>query len=97
MEHWKSVKYIMCYLNGTRNYGLLYEKDEETNLVRYSNAEWADDLNDQKSASGYLFKLSGAAVIWRSKRQTCVSLCTTEAEYMALASAAQVAVWMQRR
>ena len=31
MERWKSVKH-MRYLNGTRNYGLLYEK-EETNLV----------------------------------------------------------------
>ena len=26
MEHWKSIKHIMRYLNGTRNYGLLYDK-----------------------------------------------------------------------
>lgn len=33
---------------------------------------------------------------WRSKKQSCVALSTAEAEYMALASAAQEAVWMQQ-
>ena len=27
MEHWKSIKHIMRYLNGTRNYGLLYDRE----------------------------------------------------------------------
>ena len=34
-------------------------------------------------------------VSWRSKKQTCVALSTAEAEYMALASAGQEAVWMR--
>lgn len=32
---------------------------------------------------------------WRSKKQTCVALSTAEAEYVALASAAQEAMWMR--
>ena len=60
----------------------------------YSDADWAGDLDDQRSTSGYLFHLSGAAVSWRSKRQTCIALSTAEGEYMALASAVQEAVWM---
>ena len=32
---------------------------------------------------------------WRSKKQSCVALSTAEAEYMALSSAAQVAVWLR--
>ena len=31
---------------------------------------------------------------WRSKKQTCVALSTAETDYIALASAAQEAVWM---
>ena len=27
VEHWKSIKHIMRYLNGTWNYGLLYDKE----------------------------------------------------------------------
>ena len=49
-----------------------------------------------ESTSGYLFKLSGAAISWRSKKQTCVALSMAEAEYMALASAAQEAMWLQQ-
>ena len=96
MEHWKSIKHIMRYLNGTRNYGFLYDKEKVMDFIGYSDADWAGDLDDRMSTSGYVFKLSGAAVSWRSKKQSCVSLSTAEAEYMALASAAQEAVWMQR-
>ena len=67
MEHWKSIKHIMHYLNGTRNYGLLYDKEKVTDFMGYSDADWAGDLDDRRSTSGYLFKLSGAAVSWRSK------------------------------
>ena len=86
----------MRYLRGTRNYGLLYSKDGSKDILGYSDADWAGDVNDRKSTSGYLYLISGAAVSWRSKKQTCVALSTAEAEYMALASAAQEAMWMRQ-
>jgi hypothetical protein len=43
-----------------------------------------------------MFQIGGAAVSWRSNKQSCVALSTAEAEYIALASAAQEAVWMRR-
>ena len=64
----------------------------ELRLNVYSDADWAGDINDRKSTSGYLFHISRAAVSWRSKKQTCVALSTAEVEYMALASAAQEAM-----
>lgn len=30
-----------------------------------SDADWAGNINDRKSTSGYLFKICGAAVSWR--------------------------------
>ena len=62
----------------------------------YSDADWAGDLGDRKSTSGYLYQISGGAVTWRSKKQSCVALSTAEAEYMALSSAAQEAVWLRQ-
>ncbi len=58
--------------------------------------EWECDVDDRRSMSGYMFQISGAAVSWRSKKQSCVVLSTAEAEYMALASATQEAVWMRK-
>ena len=42
-----------------------------------------------------MFQCCGAAVSWRSCKQSCVALSTAEAEYVALAAAAQEAVWLQ--
>ena len=58
MEHWKFIKHIMHYLNGTWNYGLLYDKEKVTDFIGYSDADWAGDLDDRRSTSGYVFKLS---------------------------------------
>ena len=40
--------------------------------------------------------IGGAAISWRSQKQTCVALSTAEAEYVALASATQEAVWLKQ-
>ena len=32
-EHWKVVKWVMRYLNGTLEYGLMYGKNQEANEV----------------------------------------------------------------
>ena len=62
----------------------------------YSDSDWAGDLNDRKSMSGYIFMLSGAGISWRSKKQTSVALSTAEAEYIALSSSVQEAIWLKQ-
>ena len=94
--HWVAVKRIFRYLRGTIQLGLLYSKEAETEaLTGYTDADWGGDCNDYKSTTGYLFQIGGTAVTWKSKKQSCVALSTAEAEYMALSSAAQEAVWMR--
>ena len=93
-QHWVAVKRIMRYLNGTINHGLLY--DNVSKLTGFSDANWAGDLDDRKSTSGYIFTMSGGPISWLSKKQTCVALSTAESEYMALSLAAQESVWIKR-
>ena len=97
-EHWTAKKRIIRYLKGTTSYGLEYSRngDDKSILSGYSDADWAGDINDRKSTSVYLFMMSGAAKSWKSRKQTCVALSTAEAEYVALASAAQEAAWMRQ-
>ena len=95
-SHWTAVKRIFRYLRGTTHLGLLYGKSSETSdLIGYSDSDWGGDSNDYKSTTGYLFQIAGTAVTWKSKKQSCVALSTAEAEYMALSSAAQEAVWIR--
>ena len=95
-EHWTAVKRVMRYLKVTIGYGLLYSNECNSECVGYSDADWAGDLTDYKSTSGYVFTFGGAAVSWKSKKQESVALSTAEAEYMALSMAAQEATWMRR-
>ena len=95
-NHWSAVNRIMRYLKGTLNLSLLYTKQDTSKCVGYSDSDWGGDLDDRKSTSGYLFKISGGPVSWRSKKQSCVVLSTAESEFMALASAGQEAVWVQQ-
>ena len=43
-----------------------------------------------------MFLLGGAAISWKSSKQTCVALSTAEAEYVSLAAAAQEGIWLQQ-
>ena len=95
-EHWTALKRVFRYLKGTTTHGILYSQNNSGECVGYSDADWAGDINDRKSTSGYVFQISGAPVTWRSKKQSCVALSTAEAEYIALSSAAQEAIWLRR-
>ncbi|XP_020080151.1 uncharacterized protein LOC109703839 [Ananas comosus] len=65
-------------------------------LIGYSDADWAGDLDERKSTSGYAFLLGNGAITWSSKKQTCIALSTMEAEFVACSAAAQEAIWMRR-
>ena len=43
-----------------------------------------------------IVKVGGTAISQSSRKQTCVALSTTEAEYIALFNAAQESIWLQQ-
>lgn len=52
-------------------------------------------MDTRRSTTGYVFKVYGGVVAWKSRRQPTVALSTTEAEYMASADAARQAIWLK--
>ena len=57
---WTSVKRILRYLKGTAAYCLMLKCSKEgfPVLEGFSDANWAGDLQDRKSVSGYVIQLS---------------------------------------
>lgn len=92
--HWKCAKRVLRYLKGTKSYVLKFSENNQK-LERFADADWGSNGRDRKSYTGFLFKLSGAAVAWESKKQKTVALSTTEAEYMALSEASKEAIYFK--
>ena len=76
----------MRYLKGNANLGLQFTGKYEQASFGYSVSDFAGDMEDKRSTSGYIFKYSGTELSWQNKKQTSVALSTAEAEYVALSS-----------
>lgn len=94
-EHLLAAKRILRYVQGTSSFGIRYKRGEEQELVGYVDSDYAGDLDDRKSTSGYVFMLGGGAVSWASKKQPIVTLSTTEAEFVAASYGACQAMWQR--
>ena len=96
--HWEADKRILSYLKGTSSYGITFGSNgtNERTLIAYSDADFAANVDDRRSTTGVLLILNGGPISWKSQRQSCVSLSTTESEYVAAAAAAKDVVWMRR-
>jgi hypothetical protein len=93
-SHLLAVKRIFRYLKETMNYGLWYPKNQNFQLSVYSDANWANCMDERKSTSGGAFFLGDSLVAWLSKKQGSISLSTTEAEYIVVATYCTQVLWM---
>ena len=96
MGHWTAVKNILNYLNRTKEMFLVFGGDEELIVKGYTDASFMTDPDDFKSQSGYVFRLNGGAVSWKSSKQSTVADSTTEAEYIAASEASKEGYWIKK-
>lgn len=94
-EHWNAVKRVFRYLKGTKHAKLCYKRNGSNKLEAYSDADWANDIDERKSMTGYVVMLQSGAISWSSKRQQTVALSSTEAEYMAMSAVTQEVLWLR--
>ena len=60
IEHWRLVKKVLRYLQGTKGPMLTYRRSDSLHIEGYSNSDYAGD--DRKSTSGYIFTFAGGAI-----------------------------------
>ncbi|GJX03559.1 retrotransposon protein, putative, ty1-copia subclass [Tanacetum coccineum] len=96
-NHWEAVKWILKYLRGTANVGLVHEPNhgKHVDVTSFANSDYAKDPDKGRSITGYAFLVQGCVVSWKATLQHMVALSTTEAEYMALTKAVNEAIWLR--
>lgn len=94
-EHWNYAKRILKYLKGTKHYCMTFNRSVNFNLTGFVDADWANNVLDRKSYTGFCFKLGNCLISWESRKQNTVALSSTEAEYMALSEASKEAMYLR--
>lgn len=88
------AKRTLKYLKGTSEHQLELGNRSDDLFIGYADADYAEDQTNRKSNSGFIFFVYGSPVNWTCKKQSCVSLASSEAEYVSLAEACTEAVWL---
>lgn len=75
--HWKAVKRILRYLARTPNYGLHLIKSAHLNITGFSNSDWALDIDDHRSTTGYYNYVGQNLISQCSKKEDAFSRSST--------------------
>ncbi len=88
-EQWEKLKRVMRYLNGTRNYGIKFNKGGgKSELTTYVDSSYGADKHKGRSITGYVTYLANGPIYWKSHMQSTVADSINTAEYIGLYEAA---------
>jgi hypothetical protein len=91
-KHELAVKWIVRYLKGTRDKGIILKPSDTHAIDCYVDADFAGAWTHGNShhpssvysRTGYTITFAGCPILWLSELQTEIALSTTESEYISL-------------
>jgi histone deacetylase 1/2 len=70
-------------------------RSTSTLVSAFSNADWAEDVDDRQSTSGFAVFFGPNLIVWSAKKQARVSRSSTEVEYKSVANPTAEVIWLQ--
>ncbi|KAL6191912.1 hypothetical protein ACLB2K_038301 [Fragaria x ananassa] len=84
-DHMNAVMRILRYLNSAPGKCLVFRNHGYLRSSGYTDVDWAGNITDRRSTSGYFTFVGGNLVTWRSKKQNVVTRSSAEAGYRGMA------------
>lgn len=76
--------------------GSLCQPSSNSQIIGYSDADWASNVDDCCSIAAYCIFVGNNIVSWSSKKQLVIARLNTESEYRALAHASTEIMCIQQ-
>lgn len=73
IDHWKASKWVMMYLQTTKDYMFTYRRSDQLEITGYSDLDLVGCQDSKRHTSSYIYMLVGGAVSWRSAKQTLIA------------------------
>jgi hypothetical protein len=97
--HWAGVKWLLRYLAGTANLGIIYGRKVDgiphAPLAASCDASWADCKETRVSTSGHVIMSCGGPISWSSRKMKVQALSSMEAEFHSLCLCARELVHLR--
>ncbi len=92
--HLDAMRHILRYIKHTLQCGIFYEAKSKLQVHGYTDVDWASNVSDRRSTSGFMFSFKSGDVTWSSKKQPTIALSNTKANYRGIAIATCEVVWL---
>ena len=90
--HWKVVLKIVVCLTATRDVGVVFRRGRGVKRSLFADTDYSNRCNNRRSVPGVMVMLGNTALSARSTMKRCVTLSTSEAECVAIAHGAKIAL-----
>jgi len=86
-RHWEAIQDVLNYLRAHPHAHISYHSRPQAHLrnriVAFVDSDWAGDLDDRHSTTGYVIFFNGGPISWGTSKQKSPSGSTAESEYKA--------------
>ncbi|GJV06269.1 ribonuclease H-like domain-containing protein [Tanacetum coccineum] len=90
-----ALKCVLRYVRGTTDLGLQSYRSSTSQLIFYTDVDWAGCPATRRSTSGYYVFLGDNLLSWSSKHQHTLSRSSAEAEYRGVANVIAETAWIR--
>ena len=94
-DHMAIVIRILSYLKGAPGRGLNFNKYGHMEVKGYVDTDWARNIIDGRSTSGYFTFVARNFVTWQSKKQNVVARPSAKAEYRGMVHGTCELLWLK--
>ncbi len=84
------------YLRNTQYFSIRYEDHKSELMEIFTDSDYAQEPTTRRSMNGYLIRLNGNIVHWKSKYTALMCTSSTEAELQAIFIASNEGIWFRQ-